>query len=107
MASFYTWFCCNYTEHDSAVLLCSVDFSYKSLIQFATFGSPWSLIGLEKFVSEKTTVDKDPELLINELHPDKNQHYDDCAQERLRSALASAQSDQSLCCPHLESLSIK
>ena len=30
----------------------------------------------------------------------QNQQYDTCAQQRLGSAWASTQSDQSLCCPH-------
>ena len=34
----------------------------------------------------------------------QNQQNDLCAQRRLRSAWASAQSDQSLCCPHEETL---
>ena len=34
----------------------------------------------------------------------QNQQNGMCAQQRLRSAWASAQSDQSLCCPHEESL---
>ena len=34
----------------------------------------------------------------------QNQQNDLCAQQRLRSAWTSAQSDQSLCCPHEEAL---
>ena len=34
----------------------------------------------------------------------QNQQNDLCAQQRLRSAWASAQSDHSLCCPHEETL---
>ena len=34
----------------------------------------------------------------------QNQQNGMCAQRRLRSAWASAQSDQSLCCPHEESM---
>ena len=37
----------------------------------------------------------------------QNQENDMCAQRRLISALASAQSDQSLCCPHEKSLGPK
>ena len=33
------------------------------------------------------------------------QQNDQCAQQRLRSAWVSAQSDQSLCCPHAETVS--
>ena len=35
---------------------------------------------------------------------DKTQQNGMCTQQRLGSAWASAQSDQSLCCPHEESL---
>ena len=42
--------------------------------------------------------------IIYEPPYDKNQQNGMCAQPRLRSALASAQSDQSLCCLHEESL---
>ena len=34
------------------------------------------------------------------IHNVNQQNYSLCPQRRLRSALASAMSDQSLCCPH-------
>ena len=40
----------------------------------------------------------------NEPPRNKNKQNDMCAQRRLRSAWASAQSDQSLRCPHVETV---
>ena len=68
--------------------------------------TPWTEVGRANRSAMQTLlgIKTVPRMTNNKAASWQNQQNGMCTQQRLRSAWASAKSDQSLCCPHEESL---